>query len=264
MPALRPGENQDAGMMQNRIHELEPEIFILESSRYNLKFELLNTDLSVANALRRIIIGEVPTMAIDLVQVSENTSVLNDEFIAHRIGLVPLVSDNVDKFNSHKQCTCFDFCEKCSVRYRLSKKCPKDQDVCEVTSNDIQLESGEASHRVEPVRYIGDNGEEEDPILIMRLSKNQMIDFRCIAKKDTAKTHAKWSPVATCLMRMEPIIELDQDKINQLTVEQKKTFVASCPRKVYSYDAMRQAVDIEDFLACNLCDECNKYATEQD
>jgi len=49
-----------------------------------------------------------------------------------------------------------------------------------------------------------------------------------------------------------------------LTVEQKKTFVASCPRKVYSYDAMRQAVDIEDFLACNLCDECNKYATEQD
>ena len=74
---------------------------ILESSRYNLKFELTNTDLSVANALRRIIIAEVATMAIDLVQVSENTSVLNDEFIAHRIGLVPLVSDNVESFTFH-------------------------------------------------------------------------------------------------------------------------------------------------------------------
>ena len=57
-----------------------------------------------------------------------------------------------------------------------------------VTSNDIQLEVGEnPEHGVVPVRYIDDNGMEEDPILIMRLSKNQEIDFRCIAKKDTAK-----------------------------------------------------------------------------
>lgn len=159
-------------------------------------------------------------MAIDLVQVSENTSVLNDEFIAHRIGLVPLVSDNVDKFTSHKQCTCLEFCQKCSVRYRLQKKCPPDQDTCEVTSNDIVLEAGEdETHRVMPVRFYDENGEEEDPILIMKLSKNQQLDFRCIAKKDTAKAHAKWSPVATCIMRKEPIVELDQDKLNQLTVD---------------------------------------------
>ena len=89
-------------MMKNRIYEDEPEIRILELSRYTLKFELTNTELSVANALRRIIIAEVSTMAIDLVQVRENTSVLNDEFIAHRIGLVPLFSESVDQFTSHK------------------------------------------------------------------------------------------------------------------------------------------------------------------
>lgn len=65
----RTGDTMDTGMMYNRIHAEDPEIAILESSRYLLKFELTNTDLSVANALRRIIIGEVPTMAIDLVQV---------------------------------------------------------------------------------------------------------------------------------------------------------------------------------------------------
>ena len=46
-------------------------------------------------------------------------------------------------------------------------------DTCEVTSNDIELEQGEnENHKVMPVRYMNDNGDEEDPILIMRLSKN--------------------------------------------------------------------------------------------
>ena len=76
----------------------EPEIKILELSNYTIKFELYNTDLSVANSLRRIIIAEIPTMAIDLVEVKENTSPLHDEFIAHRLGLIPLTSYQVDDY----------------------------------------------------------------------------------------------------------------------------------------------------------------------
>ena len=47
--------------------DTEPQVRIVASSRYVLKFELCNTELSIANALRRIIISEVPTMAIDVV-----------------------------------------------------------------------------------------------------------------------------------------------------------------------------------------------------
>ena len=86
------------------MHDM-PQIRILEpSSKYSLKFELSNTELYVANALRRIIIAEVPTMAIDIIQIHENTSVLNDEFIAHRLGLVPLVSEHEAKFLLKQEC----------------------------------------------------------------------------------------------------------------------------------------------------------------
>lgn len=72
----------------------KPEVQILELGRDQMKFVLKNTDLSVANALRRTILAEVPIMAIDMVEIEVNTSPLNDEFIAHRLGLVPLRSEN--------------------------------------------------------------------------------------------------------------------------------------------------------------------------
>lgn len=93
----------------------------MELLKYSIKFELLNTDLAIANALRRIMISEVPTMAIDLVEIRENTSALHDEFIAHRLGLVPLYSPRIDAFVYHEECLCTSMCEKCTVKFRLHR-----------------------------------------------------------------------------------------------------------------------------------------------
>jgi DNA-directed RNA polymerase II subunit RPB3 len=119
----------------------EPEVKILELSRYVIKFELLNTDLSVANALRRVIISEIPTMAIDLVEVRENTSALHDEFIAHRIGLIPLVSKDVDSFKYSEECVdCKGGtkCQRCQVHFRLQATCPPEREFLEVTTDHIK------------------------------------------------------------------------------------------------------------------------------
>ena len=69
-------------------------IEIIESTADSLKFNVENIDLATANSLRRIMISEVPSMAIELVKVINNTSCLNDEYIAHRLGLIPLGSSN--------------------------------------------------------------------------------------------------------------------------------------------------------------------------
>lgn len=68
-------------------------IIIESNSDERMAFEMIGVDAPVANALRRIMIAEIPTMAIHKVQVIQNTSVIPDEVLAHRLGLVPIIAD---------------------------------------------------------------------------------------------------------------------------------------------------------------------------
>ncbi len=76
--------------------------FILDDFRENLKieikeldhesieFDVVGIDAPFANSLRRILIAEIPTVAIDKVMIYQNTGCLQDEYVAHRLGLIPL------------------------------------------------------------------------------------------------------------------------------------------------------------------------------
>ena len=71
------------------------EVRVLENEKDDGKvsFIIKDTNAAFANALRRIIIEEVPTMAIEEVEFRKNNSILYDEIIAHRMGLITLKTD---------------------------------------------------------------------------------------------------------------------------------------------------------------------------
>jgi len=55
-----------------------------------LELDIKGIDAPIANAIRRICIGEVPSMAIEYVWIENNTSIMQDEVLAQRLGLIPI------------------------------------------------------------------------------------------------------------------------------------------------------------------------------
>lgn len=65
-----------------------------QNDPYDSVFSLIGIDASIANAFRRILISEVPTLAIEDVFIHNNTSIIQDEVLAHRLGLIPLTGSS--------------------------------------------------------------------------------------------------------------------------------------------------------------------------
>jgi len=89
-------------------------IDVLESQPSKIRLRLKGVDRAYANAIRRIAISQVPTMAIDDVVILENSSVMFDELVAHRLGLIPLKTD-LGRYNLPEDCDCKSElgCSKC-------------------------------------------------------------------------------------------------------------------------------------------------------
>jgi len=178
-----------------------------------VQFSLRGVDVSLANALRRVMIADVPTVAIDLIEVLENSSVLCDEFLAHRLGLVPLDSTKASElFKPYEYAGNDD--SATDVHLELNVRCVGEQ-TRDVTSEDLVS----YDKRVKPVSFhdASTGAWKSNAILIAKLRKNQEISMKCIARKGTGKDHAKWSPVATAVFKHEPMVRVDQEILSTLT-----------------------------------------------
>ncbi|KAI9306544.1 RNA polymerase Rpb3/Rpb11 dimerization domain-containing protein [Cunninghamella echinulata] len=172
-----------------------PNITIRELTKDSINFILSDTDLSVANSLRRVMIAEVPTVAIDMVEIETNTTVLADEFLAHRLGMVPIDSREVEKLRYTRDCTCSQYCPECSVELTLHVKCTEDR-TKEVTSRDLITSN--------PAFIPVTQDKNDTGILLVKLRKGHEIKLKCIAKKGVAKEHAKWSPISGVAFEYDP------------------------------------------------------------
>lgn len=214
-----------------------------------MKFILSETDTSVANSIRRIMIAEVPTLTIDLVEYSDNTTVLNDEYIAHRLGLIPIRyqppditkgSDCSEAFVAHRDCVCFEHCMRCSVEFEcdVTYTVTGDEDVLApltVTSRDL-ISNNEC---VQPAHFLSPEEQDEaqdEGVAIVKMGPGQKLKFKAIARMGISKEHAKWCAVAVATYKFWPVIEINHEEMASLTTEQKQELVDVCPDRILELD----------------------------
>ena len=165
-----------------------------------MKLLLKGIDRVYANALRRFAISEVPCMAIDEIVIHENSSVLYDEILAHRLGLIPLTTD-LEGYILSQDCDCKTSlgCTKCRVLLVLDAVAT--DEVKTIYSGDLVSEDT----RVKP--YV-------DNIPIIKLAPSQKIKLEAYAKLGKGRHHAKWQPVT-----ISTLTDTDNDSEFHLTLE---------------------------------------------
>jgi DNA-directed RNA polymerase II subunit RPB3 len=230
-------------------HQRFPKVEVLHLSPHEIKFILSDTDTSMANALRRIMIAEVPTLAIDLVEFHENTTVLNDEYIAHRLGLIPLRYQEPDSlkavdcqevFLSHRDCVCYERCPRCAVEMELDVSYPVHAEDELFAPKTVSINVLLIIHdQVQPAHFLSQDEQDDaqdEGIAIVKMGPGQKLKFKAIARLGISKEHAKWCPVAVATYRFWPVITIDHEQMAKLTTAQKQELVDVCPDRILELD----------------------------
>lgn len=225
-------------------------------------FDLINIDAPIANALRRVLLVEVPTIAIEIVRFHNNTSIMHDEMLAHRLGLIPL---KIDPRPFNIRCKGNEVTPRNTIKFRLKVRCensrtaPNDSEAPpDLLYTNYKVTSSYIEHvpfpgaETQQAAMFGDSlpAPVDDDIVLCKLRPGQEIDVDMEATKNIGKEHAKWSPVCTAAYRMLPEIRLRE----RIRGDAAQTLVKLCPAKVF---------DIEDDEAvvarsrdCTMCREC--------
>jgi len=161
-----------------------------------IEFNIEGIDSSMANALRRIIISEIPIMAIDEVSFYDNSSVIHDELLAHRLGLVPLKTDPASPE---------------TIKLSLDVKGPG-----AVHAEDLKL----AQTKVKGKKKDAYNIAVYDKMLLVKITENQRIKLEATAKLGKGKDHMKWQGgLASYELRDDGSFDFFVESYGQMSVE---------------------------------------------
>jgi len=163
---------------------------LLEEDDKSIRVLLSGAPLAVANAIRRMVINEVPTMAIEEVLIIENSSSMPNDVLVHRISLIPFISD-IDRYVPPEECGCGKRlgCERCAVRFVLRAEA-KDEPIT-VYSGDMVPEEETTVKPVSP------------RIPIVKLSPGQKIELELYVRVGRGRQHAKWQAALATLYEPE-------------------------------------------------------------
>lgn len=203
---------------------------VLNKSETEIQFLLEDSNPQFSNALRRIMISEIPILAIDSVDFSVNDSVLYDEVIAHRLGLIPLVFD-LKKFHFKDEHEKGKTCSLCEVVFAINKKGP-----CMVYSKDMKSSNPD----VKPLY---------DEIPIVELFENQKLKLEASASLGLGKDHARYQ-AANAFYRYYPTVKLTGK------ISNPNECVKVCPKHALKIDGNKANVTVD----CDLCMECVKIS----
>ncbi|KAH7430131.1 hypothetical protein KP509_09G085100 [Ceratopteris richardii] len=232
---------------------------------------MIGIDAAIANAFRRILIAEVPTMAIEKVFVANNTSVIQEEVLAHRLGLVPLkVDPRLFEYKSESDLAN----EKNTIVLKLDVVCSRQDGRIKnatVKSEQLQWLPNGSEYQIEKTSktYTSFSCSQETlpalkdnpiasrypDIILAKLRPGQCIELEAHAVKGMGKTHAKWSPVATARYRMLPEVALLENIRDSLAEE----LVEKCPVNVFDIEDLsrgRKKAVVARPRDCTLCREC--------
>lgn len=175
-----------------------------------------DTDLSIANALRRVILMDIENVAIawnayepekNDIHILKNTSALHNEFVGHRISYIPVCVTEEElrrwsKFNKYKFVIHVKSDEKEKEKEK-GKGNPK-----WVTTKDIQVihsDTNEPYHDGEAIRssLFPPDPITQDYIIITKLKHGEEFHVEFQARTGTAMDDARWCPVSTCTYYMK-------------------------------------------------------------
>lgn len=211
------------------------EIHVLEKTDDLMRFIVRGTNVPFVNALRRIIITEVPTMAIDEIVILENSSILNDEILAHRMGLIPLRTD-LDSYNLPEECKCESElgCNLCRSNLTLE---------AEATNKTITVYSGELKPENPNITPVSDK------IPLVKLAPEQRLKLEAYARLGKGKKHAKWQPVSMCTYSYLPQVKIDFRRCNGCG-----KCVKVCPEEIFI--EKDKGIETQKPIECTLCMDC--------